>query len=74
MRTFDRAAGEALADLRRQQGWNRRRVETALGWPPGTLTQMEKGRLGLTLEHAATLVLGYGAEPEALIAAARQAG
>lgn len=54
-RGFDTLVGVQFKTVRRAHGWSQREVEDHVGWPPGTLRYVERGKVRLTLEHAAKI-------------------
>jgi transcriptional regulator with XRE-family HTH domain len=56
---FDTIAGAKLKAVRRSQGWRQSEVDMHMEWPPGTLRQLERGKLRLTLEHAHAITSLY---------------
>ncbi len=56
---FDTRAGAKLKVVRRAQGWSQAEVDRHMRWPPGTLRQLERGKLCLTLEHAHAIASLY---------------
>jgi transcriptional regulator with XRE-family HTH domain len=52
---FNTLAGAQLRVLRRSRGWSRRDVDDHMRWPPGTLRYLERGKVTLTLDHAAQI-------------------
>lgn len=71
--SFGRHAGAQLGKIRRSRGWSLSDVDGHLGWPPGTLRYLERGKLRLTLEHAAELGSLYEHDVAELVESVRAA-
>lgn len=56
---FDTVAGGKLRAVRRAQGWSQSEVDRHMEWPPGTLRQLERGKIRLTLDHAFAIASLY---------------
>jgi transcriptional regulator with XRE-family HTH domain len=70
-----RGLGAELRDLRLGLGKTSRAVATSLGWSPSTLSRLENGLRGITVEDVAALLVVYqvtGAERDRLLALARE--
>lgn len=67
---FDTLVGVQFKTVRRAHGRSQREVEDHMGWPPGTLRYVERGKVRLTLEHAAKISSLYDYHLDELLARA----
>ncbi len=66
-RRFDTLVGVQFKTVRRAHGWSQREVEDHMGWPPGTLRYVERGKVRLSLEHAAKISSLYDYDLDELL-------
>lgn len=70
---FARAVGEALAEVRKERGWNQAALAELCGISPTTLCRLESGVGPLDMDRLSAVCAVVGVPPHQLIAAAENA-